>query len=245
MKQFTLIVLLLISFNVFAQDFNSIRKPLSLNAVSVRVMEPLEEESDNRDTVYIQMPDTISHEHQYDHEKNSVDSNSLRTIAFATPLERLRKTSGYGYRVHPILKKWMFHSGVDLASSSDTVYSMLSGTVKSAGYSPTLGYYVRTQHSEGKVEVLYAHLSEYHYKAGETISAGEPIGITGSTGRSTGDHLHLGVYKDGQHVDPIPFMSQILDFNKHQTHINHEHYTRKSDLGTESDIRTRFANHPH
>ena len=233
MRYILLTVCALVQTVVFAQDFNSVRKPKSLNSIRIRDT-VAREVSSKTDTVYVATIDSnVFYQPTIATEPKKL-KNSL--IPFATPLVKLNKTSAYGYRVHPILRKWMFHSGVDLASRSDTVYSMLSGVVKDSGYSPTLGYYVRTEHSYGEIEILYAHLSEYHYRKGEIILAGAPLGITGSTGRSTGDHLHLSVYRNGHHVDPIPFMAKILEFNKHQTIINNGKYTINRDHGFEGDI---------
>lgn len=229
------------SLSLFAQGFNSVIKPVSLNSISIQSQERKKSGLPIKDTTRVFSPDSIpaitipkvETERQY----------APPTIAFAKPLIRLQKTSSYGSRFHPILKKWRFHSGVDLASHSDTVYSMLSGRIKESGHSSTLGYYVRTEHSNGELEVLYAHLSEYYYLRGQTIEAGEPIGITGSTGLSTGDHLHLAVYQQGRHVDPIKFMTQILNFNNYQTNSSNEQSKRTRDFGLDSDIRAGFANY--
>jgi len=245
MKYLAIFILQLLPYALFAQDFNSIRKPVSLNSVSVKIADtPIAiKEPDSVKTNFSELETTelpvnahLEKQPEFHQEKLAID--------FSKPLNSLRKTSGYGHRFHPILRKWLFHSGVDLASNADTVYSILSGKIKESGYSKTLGYYVRTEHSNGAIEVLYAHLSEYHYLAGEPISAGQPIGITGSTGRSTGDHLHLAVYKNGKHTNPIAFMSDILRFNKHITTYNNEQeYKRESDFGLDRNSPTGFASY--
>src|SRR5699024_4841491 len=107
------------------------------------------------------------------------NENSL--IAMSPPLENLRETSGFGYRKHPILKKWRMHKCVDLAARKDTVFSVLDGEGTEAGYNSGLGYYMRIRHAEG-LNTLYAHLSQYYHKKGHSVKAGEPIGLTGSTG---------------------------------------------------------------
>lgn len=242
MKHLIIILLQFISLSLFAQTFNSVMKPVSLNAVSTvshdqKIIPPAE------DSTRVHLQDSLA--------QRTIPSNTTEmelqddpsTIAFSKPLSYLQKTSSYGYRFHPILKRWRFHAGIDLASNTDTVYSMLSGKVKDSGYSSTLGYYIRTEHSNGRLEVLYAHLSEYYYLTGESLSAGDPIGITGSTGLSTGDHLHLGVYKEGKHLDPIIFMSQIFNFNKHQINSSNERSKRTRDFSIDSDIRAGFANY--
>lgn len=139
-------------------------------------------------------------------------NNKSSLIAISPPLQQLRETSGFGYRKHPILKKWRMHKGVDLAARKDTVFSVLDGEVTEAGYNSGLGYYMRIRHAEG-LNTLYAHLSQYYYKKGYNVKAGEPIGLTGSTGMTTGEHLHFGVYNRDRAIDPIDFLTQILNYN--------------------------------
>ncbi|MCL4638338.1 MAG: M23 family metallopeptidase [Olivibacter sp.] len=244
MKYLIIALLQVLCIAVFAQGFNSVVKPLSLNEVAIRPNELRIPSDTVRDTIRMFVPDLLSKAALSLPIKSIPIEEQPRTISFSKPLAWLQKTSGYGYRFHPILKKWKYHSGVDLASNSDTVYSMLSGKVKDSGYSAALGNYVRTEHIDGKIELLYAHLSEYYYLIGETVSAGDPIGITGSTGRSTGDHLHLAVFLEGRHVDPLQFMSQILNFNNYQITNSNEQVKRKLNFSTNSDIRAGFAKHP-
>ncbi len=240
--------MILLSVVSYAQDFNSVRKPLLLNKVSVRpIIEPdsVQVSKDSQPSKIIDTASFTNFQFQPLHRSPKIIEEK-QTIEFSKPLAFLYKTSSYGMRFHPILKKWRFHSGVDLASNADTVYSMLSGKVKKSGYSPTLGFYVRTEHSNGNIEVLYAHLSQYHYLDGESISAGQPLGITGSTGLSTGDHLHLGVYKNGKHLNPIKFMSEILRFNNNISTQNNEHQNkRKGNFVIDGDIRAGYANYHH
>src|SRR5699024_4517123 len=80
-----------------------------------------------------------------------------KSIAVSPPLQELKKTSDFGYRKHPILKKWRMHNGVDLAARKDTVFSVLDGKVTEAGYNSGLGYYMRIRHAE-ELNTLYAHL---------------------------------------------------------------------------------------
>jgi len=235
MKHLIFSLLQFMSLSLFAQTFNSVKKPLSLNSVSTvseerKMILPVD------DSTRIHLPDSLPELSIPLTQKDEDLMDDPLTIAFSKPLSYLQKTSSYGYRFHPILKTWRFHAGVDFASNNDTVYSMLAGKIKDSGYSSTLGYYVRTEQSNGKLEVLYAHLSEYYYLKGENLEAGDPIGITGSTGLSTGDHLHLGVYKEGRHIDPLIFMSQIFNFNKHQINSNNERSKRTRDFSINSDI---------
>lgn len=210
MRFLTVFIWLLSTNSSIAQAFNSIVKLKQLAHVSIQQNG---EHQNQSDITRWQPLDTITQRSLTDTATKVAKKTVPSSIAFSKPLTSLQKTSSYGYRLHPIFKKWRFHSGVDFASQADTVYSMLSGRVKESGYSSTLGYYVRTVHSGGTIEILYAHLSQYYHRAGQQISAGEPVGITGSTGLSTGDHLHLAVYENGQHIDPVSLMSKILLFN--------------------------------
>ncbi|HLT85958.1 MAG TPA: M23 family metallopeptidase [Sphingobacterium sp.] len=239
MKYLNMVIFLLAISGLNAQEFNSVRKPKLLTQIST-VTQP---EISLKDTVFKEVKDTMFIPNTAPATNESAPTRKrINSIEFAKPLDRLQKTSSYGNRFHPILKKWRFHSGVDLAANSDTVYSILSGFIKDSGYSPTLGYYVRTEHLNGKIEVLYAHLSQYHYIKREPITAGSPLGITGSTGLSTGEHLHLAIYQNGLHVDPIAFMANILRFN-YQKHIEDGQNQRKSNISAGSDIPTRFASY--
>ena len=144
--------------------------------------------------------------------REKINIKEPEQIPVAMPLEKLQQTSGFGWRKHPIFKDWRKHKGVDFASNKDTVFAVLNGKIIEDGNSPSLGYYLKIQHGEN-LETLYAHLSEYYYKTGQEVKAGESIALTGSTGWSTSDHLHLGVYQNGTAIDPIQFFTNVLNFN--------------------------------
>jgi murein DD-endopeptidase MepM/ murein hydrolase activator NlpD len=123
------------------------------------------------------------------------------------PLKKITLTSLYGYRIHPILKTKMFHSGVDISARREVVYAIQDGKVEKTGYSPTLGYYIFISH--GRLTSVYGHLSYIDVKAKEIVVAGEGIAITGSTGRSTGEHLHFTLKYDDKFIDPWPYLLEI------------------------------------
>ncbi len=107
-------------------------------------------------------------------------------------------TSGYGSRIDPIQHKEIKHPGFDLAAKTGTpVSAAAAGTVISAGPAGTYGNLVTVRHGNG-VETRYAHLSATTVKAGDHVDAGQQIGNVGTTGYSTGPHLHFEVRKDGQ-----------------------------------------------
>jgi len=122
------------------------------------------------------------------------------------PVEAMKMTSEYGMRNHPILRQRKRHNGVDLAAARGTpVYATADGMVGVAKYFGSYGNYVQIEHG-GELETRYGHLSSYIVAAGDMVTKGELIGYVGSTGRSTGPHLHYEVRVDGEPVNPIPYM---------------------------------------
>ncbi len=90
----------------------------------------------------------------------------------------------------------------------------MNGIVSQAGYNEFLGIYIRLDH--GAIRSSYGHLSQIFIGPGETVGAGEPIGITGTTGRVTGEHLHLSIQYKDRYVDPIKFLYKILIIKNHE-----------------------------
>ena len=122
------------------------------------------------------------------------------------PLDDATLTSNYGSRIHPVLGSRRNHNGVDLAQPTGTpVYATADGIVSRADYWGSYGNYIQIEHG-GELETRYAHLSGYAVSAGEQVRKGQLIGYVGSTGRSTGPHLHYEVRVAGQAVDPTPYM---------------------------------------
>ena len=113
-----------------------------------------------------------------------------------------RRTSGFGPRVHPITGRHQHHAGVDVAAPSGTpVAAAAAGTVVRAGSAGGYGLLVEVDHGQGVV-TRYAHLSATDVAPGQRVAAGAQLGAVGSTGRSTGPHLHLELRVDGEPVDP-------------------------------------------
>lgn len=118
-----------------------------------------------------------------------------------------RISSEFGRRFHPIKKTWRHHSGVDYAARHGTpVMAAGDGVVKSAGWNGGYGYAVVITHPSG-TETLYGHLSSYSVRDGQRVTAGAPIGKVGSTGQSTGPHLHYEVRRGGRPVNPLQVAS--------------------------------------
>ena len=110
-------------------------------------------------------------------------------------------TSKFGYRNHPVTGVYKLHTGVDISAPNGTaIYAAQSGTVIIAGYSSAWGNYVVINHGGG-ITTLYAHMSKILTTKGATVSAGTQIGRVGSTGYSTGNHLHFEVRQNGSYQD--------------------------------------------
>jgi murein DD-endopeptidase MepM/ murein hydrolase activator NlpD len=115
-------------------------------------------------------------------------------------------TSPYGYRLSPFTGLRQFHSGLDIGAPTGTpVKAAMAGRVNTVGFNDSLGNYVVVSHHSG-YRTLYAHLSAVAVKPGVSVGMGQRIGDVGSTGRSTGPHLHFTVYKNGVTVNPRSLM---------------------------------------
>jgi murein DD-endopeptidase MepM/ murein hydrolase activator NlpD len=123
------------------------------------------------------------------------------------PVRTAEFTSGYGTRTDPFRGGAARHQGIDLAAPVGTpIYATAEGTVNEAGYnSGGYGNLIKLDHGRG-IETRYGHLSQILVSPGQRIARGQMIGRMGSTGRSTGSHLHYEVRIDGRAVNPIPFM---------------------------------------
>lgn len=122
------------------------------------------------------------------------------------PCKYTRFSSAYGWRVHPVYKDWRFHYGVDLGGPKGTpIKATRSGKVTLATYNSSAGYYVKIDHGDGFVSI-YMHMTHYIVKKGDKVEAGDVIGYMGSTGTSTGSHLHFGITYKGNYVNPAKYI---------------------------------------
>jgi murein DD-endopeptidase MepM/ murein hydrolase activator NlpD len=138
----------------------------------------------------------------------TLDGNSLRKAFLASPLEFSRVTSGFGGRMHPIAKQFRMHTGVDYAAPTGTpIRSVGDGTVEFAGVQRGYGNVVEIMHRDGK-STLYAHMSRVDVRKGQRVVQGDRIGAVGSTGWSTGPHLHFEFRVNGVHHDPLTLARQ-------------------------------------
>jgi len=117
-----------------------------------------------------------------------------------------RLSSPFGYRIHPITGKKKLHAGMDMAAPKGTpIYAAETGVVIVAQSWSGYGNCVIIDHGGG-LWTLYGHMSQILAKKGETVKRGEKIGLVGSTGQSTGNHLHFEVRKNSEPVDPVPYL---------------------------------------
>ncbi|WP_426449840.1 peptidoglycan DD-metalloendopeptidase family protein [Paenibacillus sp. S-38] len=115
-------------------------------------------------------------------------------------------TSPYGYRKDPFTKKLSFHRGIDIAGKmNDPVYAAAGGTVREVGYDKLHGHNVILEHADG-LRTWYMHLSSASVRKGQTVDKGQQIGKLGTTGRSTGPHLHYEIQTGGKSTDPAPYL---------------------------------------
>ena len=138
-----------------------------------------------------------------------LDSISQGAIAVPSdkPVQTAAFTSGYGVRSDPFRGAAAMHAGIDLAGPTGTpIHATADGVVREAGWnSGGYGRLIKIDHGRG-IETRYAHLSSMAVSPGQRVTRGQVIGRMGSTGRSTGSHLHYEVRIDGRAVNPIPFM---------------------------------------
>ena len=123
------------------------------------------------------------------------------------PLKSYTVTSAFGMRVHPISGVYKMHEGVDLSAPQGTpIYAAKSGKVTTTSYQAGgAGYYVSINHGDGFSSV-YMHMTHYIVKPGDYVNAGQVIGYVGSTGGSTGPHLHFGIAYNGTYVNPMNYI---------------------------------------
>lgn len=153
----------------------------------------------------------VNNDSNKDAQNNAQSSSNVNTIklsskGFMVPVESYTFTSKFGYRTHPVTGEYKMHTGVDLAAPKGTVIkSAKSGEVVISKYSSSYGNYVVVNHGGG-ISTLYAHLDKRNVSVGDKVSMGDTIGLMGSTGMSTGPHLHLEVRVNGTQVDPTLYM---------------------------------------
>ncbi len=139
--------------------------------------------------------------------QNSGSANTVDGVTWLLPINYTRFSSPFGYRIHPIYGDWRFHYGVDLSAPQGTpIYATRGGRVTYATYDSSAGYYVSINHLDGFTS-KYLHMTHYIVSPGDYVAAGQIIGYCGSTGASTGPHLHFSLYYNGSAVNPAKYIN--------------------------------------
>lgn len=201
-------ILLLLSGNHVKAQFNTVSCPGSRYKVTV--------ENPTRTTNKAEAtPESITSEN----EKSVSDKVSLsstdtkkkeqvaRYLSVCYPLSHIKINSPYGYRKDPFTGKRKFHNGIDLHARSAKVFAMMQGRVLKVGQDKVSGKYITLQH--GSFTVSYCHLSQISVSQGQAVLPGDVVGITGNTGRSTGEHLHITCKYKGETINPSIIFSCV------------------------------------
>lgn len=139
--------------------------------------------------------------------QNTSFSPVSTTCPIVAPVNSTRYTSNFGYRINPITGKKSFHTGLDIAAPLGTkIRAAYAGTVKTVGEDDRSGKYIILTHKEG-FETFYCHCSKIIAEKGAVLRQGETVALVGSTGWSTGPHLHFEIRKNGERMNP----KQVLD----------------------------------
>lgn len=133
--------------------------------------------------------------------------NTVEGVEWLIPISYTRFSSPFGYRIHPVYGDYRFHYGVDLSAPQGTpIIASRSGQVTTATYDSGGGYYVSINHLDG-FSTRYLHMTHFVVSPGQYVVAGQVIGYCGSTGTSTGPHLHFSVYYNGTAVNPALYIN--------------------------------------
>ena len=134
--------------------------------------------------------------------------NTVNGVTWLIPISYNYFSSPFGYRIHPISGVWKMHNGVDLSAPTGTpIYATRAGYVSFAGYEEGgAGYYVQLTHGDG-YKSIYMHMTHYIVYTGQYVMGGQVIGYCGSTGGSTGPHLHFGISYNGTYVNPAGYIN--------------------------------------
>ena len=130
-------------------------------------------------------------------------------LSVSYPLDRMVVNSPYGWRRDPFTGKQKLHNGMDFHARSNEVYAMMEGEVIKVGYDKRSGNYVTIRH--GNYNVSYCHLSKALVRKNTVVKPGEVVAITGNTGRSTGEHLHLSAKYKGKYINPNILLNFIKE----------------------------------
>jgi len=201
-------ILLLLSGNHVKAQFNTVSCPG--NRYKVTVENPTRTTNKAEAT-----PESITSENEKSvSDKVSLSSTDIkkkeqvaRYLSVCYPLSHIKINSPYGYRKDPFTGKRKFHNGIDLHARSAKVFAMMQGRVLKVGQDKVSGKYITLQH--GSFTVSYCHLSQISVSQGQAVLPGDVVGITGNTGRSTGEHLHITCKYKGETINPSIIFSCV------------------------------------
>ena len=158
----------------------------------------------------ISEPDIIEKLGNDNTSQSYTDATNVDYSLVSLPLKSIHIGSGFGMRMHPIYHKRMMHNGIDLSARYESVYSMFPGTVIKVGQDNRSGKFVTVK--TGNYTISYCHLSQQYVKVNDFVNAGTILALSGSTGVSTGPHLHLTTKKDGKAFNPTILLEYIQKF---------------------------------
>ncbi|HEX3078331.1 MAG TPA: M23 family metallopeptidase, partial [Lachnospiraceae bacterium] len=143
-----------------------------------------------------------------DNSSDSDNDNTSSSTSFTWPCPSSHTiTSSFGYRNSPTAGASSYHQGIDIGAPSGTsIVAAGTGTVVTASYSGAAGNFIMISHGNG-VFTVYMHCSQLLVSVGDSVSKGQKIGLVGSTGISTGPHLHFGVSVNGSYVNPLNYVN--------------------------------------
>lgn len=181
----------------------------------------------------------------------------LKKDYLRAPLNALRITSGYGWRIHPVLNVRKFHTGVDYGAPIGTpVYAIANGVVTFQGWGEAYGLWVCVRHENG-IESRYSHLSRILVKKGQRVSQREVVGLIGSTGRSTGPHLFFEIITKGKRIDPTkvkmvknptaipaPLKNRFSSIVSHQAQLLPETTVRSANQTQDQNVKSSVSTRP-
>ncbi len=176
----------------------------------------------DQDLLYTMTPDSLTTAEQAQaqdaleviRDKNTASIPPTVARRPTTPLPKMVVTSPFGMRQHPVTGARMHHNGVDLRAHFDTLYAPLDGVVEKVFYHAAGGITLSVRH--GDFVLSYAHLSEFFVAPQRSVTAGQPMGRTGATGRVTGPHVHISVRFKDKVIDPWPVLKLISDYNEYE-----------------------------
>jgi murein DD-endopeptidase MepM/ murein hydrolase activator NlpD len=134
-------------------------------------------------------------------------------IVFPPLRGKLYVTSDFGERFHPILHNETLHTGIDLRADYEMVHTIANGIIVKEDYDARAGNYIVIQHGNG-IESIYCHLSNFLFKPGDLVFAGDGIAISGASGAATAPHLHFAIKENGKYIDPLPLLRAIVEYDR-------------------------------